>query len=90
MNTNRTKNSVVCTIAAKLAKKGVKNPMRVAWIIHRTILAMLDAIRNKTTYVYFSYAVDLEYMLMSSGILPSQVLPASVLNIFAKTGLKLA
>lgn len=39
------KNSVVCSIAAKLAKQNVKNPMAIAWLVHRNIIKILDAIR---------------------------------------------
>ena len=84
------KNSVVCTIAAKLAKHGVKNPMRVAWQVYRIAMNCLHSIAKKCHYDFFSYAFDLEYTIMAMGILPSQILPASVLTMFAKAGLALA
>ena len=84
------KQSVVCTIAAKLAKQGIKNPMRVAWELYRSTITCLDALANKRLQHFFSVGFYIEYTLITLGVLPSQVLPTSVLKVFAKTGLVFA
>lgn len=41
-----TKNGVVCSIAAKLAKSGIKNPMQAAWKLYKAVLRMFHELRT--------------------------------------------
>lgn len=84
------KQSIVCSIAAKLAKSGVKNPMRVAWKLYRITMDCLHASKDVNTFKFFAQAFNLEFMIMQLGILPSHILPPAVLKVFANNDLVFA
>ena len=85
-----TKNRVVCSISAKLAKAGIKNPMAIAWQIYRDTRECLNAIATKQLQHFFRVGFSIEYTLVGLGVAPSEVLPANVLKVFAQAGLDLA
>lgn len=83
-----TKNSAVCTIAAKLAKRNVRNPMSIAWKLYRITLDCLNAISKKCYFDFYAYAYQLECILVQHRVTDiSHVLPTNVCTVFRKHAL---
>ena len=74
----KTKTSVVCSIANKLARIGVKNPMKAAWQLHRAIIMMIDAIDFGYHALAVSIARQINEKLFKLGMLASELLPPVV------------
>jgi hypothetical protein len=85
-----TKNSVVCSIAAKLSSKGVKKPLTIAWKLYRVAMNCLNAIAQKCYLDFYGFACQLEYILLQHRFTDiSQLLPPSVCHVFRKHALSL-
>ena len=76
------KNSVVCSIAAKLAKSGVKNPMRVAWQLHKAIIAMLHAIRAKNRALCKQIKLSVLAFLVKYDLVLNDLIPTHTATMF--------
>ena len=76
------KQSVICSIAAKLAKHGIQNPMASAWQLHNAIIAMLHAIRAKNRALCKQIKLSVLAFLVKYDLVLNDLIPTHTATMF--------